>query len=318
MGLLSIFTSSKSFALPIIGSTLLNGLGLHVFRIRLANAFLALRRVQVGGLSRPIEYKTFKKDGVLVLENFLPEDQFKTLTAEIKQTMSAADQTTPIQNYGDLGFGQKHSFDWGFDRYDGDTLNRFYNIDSKQTSVQGFLDNPKLKQLTSLCAGTYHDKDKYFLYKLLHGEEAQNQDIQKAIHRDTFHSAIKLWYFIEDVTPEHGPFSYAKGSNHMDTRRLSWEKRKSIEASQANKGGAFRITPEELNQLNSGELSSFPVKANTLVLADIRGFHCRGQALANQQRLSIYANIRPAPFLPAFHTGKLKQLRSRITGFLTK
>lgn len=57
-----------------------------------------------------------------------------------------------------------------------------------------------------------------------------------------------------------------------------------------------------------GVMTSYPVKANTLVIADIRGFHCRGQALENQARISIYANIRPAPFLPAINIGFFKRL----------
>lgn len=313
MGLFSIFTSDKSFALPIIGSPTLNKLGLHVFRIRLANILLGLRRLQVAGWSRPPEYAQFKRDGILALENFLPESEFEDLVAEIKHTMQSADEQTPIQHYGEQGFGQKHAYAWGFDRYDGGTLNRFYAITDQQTQAQGFLNNQRLKGLTRWLAGTYHDQTKYYLYKLFHGQEEQNADSQKLIHRDTFHSAIKLWYFLEDVKPEHGPFHYAPGTHKMSKNRLAWEKARSIQASQENKGGAFRIGEDELQQLGDGELQSFPVKANTLVIADIRGFHCRGQALAHQTRLSIYANIRPAPYLPAFHASKLKRLFKRTS-----
>ena len=312
MGLLSVFTSKKSFALPIIGSPLLNKLGLHVFRIRLANLILSLRRFQVAGVLRPAEYKQFKQDGILALDNFLPPEDFESLVAEIKSTMNAADSNTPIQNYGEQGFGQKHTYDWGFDRYDGGTLNRFYEITADQPQTQAFLNNKRLKRITSLLAGTYHNPSKYFLYKLFHGKEEQNADIQKAIHRDTFHSAIKLWYFLEDVKPEHGPFHYAPGTHKMTRNRLAWEKKRSIRASHENRGGAFRIEEDELNNLGDGELQSYPVKANTLVIADIRGFHCRGQALENQERLSIYANIRPAPYLFAFNASKLKKIFSRF------
>ena len=305
-GLLKVFTSNKSFALPIIGSPILNTLGLHTFRMRLANGFLALRRFQVAGLMRPIESQQFKRDGIVVLEDFLSESEFSNLVSEVKNTMTAIDTRSPIQNYGDQGFGQKHTFDWGFDRYDGDTLNRFYAIKAEHNATHSFINNKRLKRLTSLFAGTYHDPSKYYLYKLFHGTEDTNADSQKAIHRDTFHSAIKLWYFLEDVKPEHGPFHYAPGTHRLTNRRLKWEKKRSIQASKENKGGAFRISNEELNTLGDGQLTSFPVKANTLVIADIRGFHCRGAALEHQSRLSIYANIRPAPFLPAFHAGKLR------------
>ncbi len=302
MSLLSVFSSKKSFALPVLGSVRLNRLGLHVLRMKMANWMLSARRVQVCGFARPSEYAAFKRDGIVVLENFLPAEQFDKLTAEIQHTMQAADAHTPIQNYGEQGFGEKHNYPWGFDRYDGGTLNRFYAIAKNQPEAMAFINHPRLKKLTSLLAGAYHNPNKYFLYKLFHGKEDQNADIQKAIHRDTFHSAIKLWYFLEDVKPEHGPFHYAAGTHKLSRNRLTWEKQRSIKASQENKGGAFRISEQELEALGDGHLQSYPVKANTLVIADIRGFHCRGQALENQERLSIYANIRPAPFLPALPT----------------
>ena len=312
MKLISLFSKDKSFALPIIGNPFLNRIGLHVLRIHLADFVLALRRLQVAGFSRPKEFSQFKKDGILVLENFLPDDEFINLVNEIKTSMSAADNNTPIQNYGDEGFGGKHNFEWGFDRYDGDTLNRFYDIQSHHLHTQDFLNNKRLKKITSLLSGTYHDHKKYFLYKLFHGAEDKNADSQKSIHRDTFHSAIKLWYFLEDVTDDHGPFHYAPGTHKMNKTRLAWEKKRSIQASKDNKGGAFRISPEELSKQDGAELKSYPVKANTLVIADIRGFHCRGFAKENQERLSIYANIRPSPYLFAFHAGKLRALSKHL------
>ena len=308
VGLLSLLSKDKSFALPIIGNPTLNRLGLHTFRIRLADLALSIRRFQVAGLNRPAEYAEFKKNGVLALDNFLPEDEFQQLLAEIKSTMNCVDQINPIQNYGDQGFGQKHSFEWGFDRFDGDTLNRFYSINDQQPKTQAFVNNKRLKSITRYLAGTYHDENKYDLYKLHHGKEDSNADSQKLIHRDTFHSAIKLWFFLEDVKPEHGPFHYAPGTNRMTHKRLAWEKQLSIKASLENKGGAFRISESELNELKDGQLKSFPVKANTLVIADIRGFHCRGAALENQDRISIYANIRPSPYLFAFNAGKFKKI----------
>ena len=38
--------------------------------------------------------------------------------------------------------------------------------------------------------------------------------------------------------------------------------------------------------------------ANTLVLADVFGFHRRGRALQGRERLALYGWNRPYPFLP--------------------
>jgi len=162
LSLLNVFTSKKSFALPVIGNPFFNTLGLHTFRMRLANGFLALRRFQVAGLLRTTEFQQFKRDGIVVLKDFLPDHEFSDLVSEIKNTMEKIDGHAPIQNYGDVGFGQKHTFDWGFDRYDGDTLNRFYAIKPEYKATHAFINNKRLKRLTTLFAGTYHDNSILF------------------------------------------------------------------------------------------------------------------------------------------------------------
>ena len=43
---------------------------------------------------------------------------------------------------------------------------------------------------------------------------------------------------------------------------------------------------------------SLSCPANTLVLADVFGFHRRGAALPGRQRLALYGWNRPYPFLP--------------------
>jgi len=311
----SVFSKDKSFSLPVIGNVTLNKLGLHTLRIYLSDLFLAFRRLQTSGLSRSAEYEKFKQDGVLVLENFLPDDEFSTLLEEVKAQINTMNTTNPIRNYGEEGFGSKHYFknaDDGFDRYDGDTLNRFYTISSQLPASLAFINHPRLKALTSLLAGAYHDGSKYLIYLLNHGKNTTNTDSQKNIHRDTFHSAIKLWYFLEDVEDHQGPFHYAPGTNIMTPQRLQWEKERSIQASKDNAGGAFRISTDDLNSVSKSGIKSYPVKKNTLVIADIRGFHSRGMALEGSTRLSIYANMRPSPFLPALPTAMLKKLKQKL------
>ena len=85
----------------------------------------------------------------------------------------------------------------------------------------------------------------------------------------------------------------------MTKKRLQWERDFSIQAARTNAGGSFRISEDELHQIGCAPVKTYTVKANTLVMADVRGFHARGPALrAGAQRLSIYGNIRPWPFAP--------------------
>ena len=43
---------------------------------------------------------------------------------------------------------------------------------------------------------------------------------------------------------------------------------------------------------------AMPVPPNTLVLANVRGFHCRGDALEPGTRLTIWMQARDNPFNP--------------------
>ena len=43
---------------------------------------------------------------------------------------------------------------------------------------------------------------------------------------------------------------------------------------------------------------SCPVPGNTLVVANVFGFHRRGDAVPGTRRLCLYGNHRPQPFIP--------------------
>ena len=63
------------------------------------------------------------------------------------------------------------------------------------------------------------------------------------------------------------------------------------------KQGAFRVNKADQRYLGLAKPESFPVKANTLVLADVRGFHRIGLASQSKSRFGIYASIRLHPFM---------------------
>ena len=304
-GCVSVFellSKKKSFALPWIGNPFLNRLGLHKARIRLSGAILKLRRLQ--NFSRPKHYEQFLRDGVVAIPDYLPKSVFESLKPEALQCFKAAEAETPLLTHMvSRGFGEKQALSSGFDRFDGGTLNRFLEISAERTpNCADFAKQLDLSQLYGKAAGSLAHPEKFWLYQTLHGDDQENPDDQKLTHRDTFHSAIKLWYFLEDVELEHGPLEYSVGSHRMTPERMQWEYDGSICASTIGigrrRGGAFRASDADMAQMGFAPPIPLPVKANTLVLADIRGFHRRGHAKPGSQRHAIYANIRPHPFNP--------------------
>ena len=299
---LALLGPEKSFAHPWIGHPRLNRMGLHLARIKLADAAASARRLQVGGLWPPDAVRTLRRDGVVVLPDWLAHDQFDSLRAEVRARVAASEAQAPIGPGTDRGFGPRRPFPSGFDRWDGGTLNRFLPIDpAGAPRAAAFARDPRLARICAVAAGARHHAEKISIYLTVQGPGAANPDPQKELHRDTFHAAIKLWYFLEDVGEEHGPFAYVPGSHRITRPRLRWEHARAVRAcapDHARKGGAFRLGEDELAALGLPAPRSYPVRANTLVVADVRGFHRRGDARPGARRLALYASFRPSPFVP--------------------
>ena len=136
----------------------------------------------------------------------------------------------------------------------------------------------------------------------MHGEETRTPDLQKVLHRDTFFRALKFWFFLRPVQRQDGPFEYVPGSHRLGSSRLRWEQTTATAAAQQrrqpNVSGSFRIREESLAELGLPRPVALTCPANTLVLADVFGFHRRGAAAHGQQRLALYGWNRPYPFLP--------------------
>ncbi|WP_304542977.1 hypothetical protein [Sulfurimonas microaerophilic] len=299
---LKIFTAYKGFDAYWIGHPLLNKIGLHIFRIKLADLFYTTRKMFFFNFKNKHQLKTLFKDGVLTVPNFISNETFSLISKEVQNRIKELEQQQPIQ-LGDIpGFQQPTPFKGGFDRYDGGTLNRFIDINKIDTPhlYDYIYNNPELKNICQKSSSYYYKPHKFKIYQMVHGDSETIHDLQKEIHKDTFHSTIKLWIILEDVKDEEG-LKYSIGSHKINLKRLKWEYAKSITISQPNhsiKGGAFRLSKEELLDMGFSDTTSFAPKANTLVIADTRGFHCRGEAKTGAQRIAIYASLRPAPFSP--------------------
>ena len=243
------------------------------------------------------------RDGFLVLPEVLPEPTFTALRDEVEAHLAAANAQHPIPVNQRTGFQPKQPFPGGFDRYDGGTLNRFLHIDPELLPRAAALSrDPRLSRWSRQVIGLPMDPRKLDVYLTVHGEDSRVPDLQKDLHRDTFFRAIKFWLFLRPVRSEDGPFEYVPGSHQLTPARLAWEQDKANRAiatgRQPDCSGSFRIREQDLKDLNLPEPMSFECDANTLVLADVFGFHRRGSALPGRQRLSIYGWNRPYPFMP--------------------
>ncbi len=295
----SILTSQKYFGDRWVGHAGLNRLGLHRARVKTAMALGTFRRWQRPGTLTRAECE-LRDNGVAIVSDFLPEQDFQSLYKEVSEAAAIAHDATPYPEPTERGFGKERRHDWGFDRFDGSTLNRF--IDPGPLARQ-FARHPALRGLTRVATGRSFDPRRGSIYESVSHEDRGNPDIQRDFHRDTFFNAVKFWYFLEPVRDEDGPFVYVPTSHKLTSARLAWEDARAAAAVEAScagdtggMGGAFRISRSEIAQLGLPDPLTYAVPANTLVIANVFGFHRRGDGEPGTKRLALYGNHRPYPF----------------------
>ena len=303
--MLSLLSRTKSFRDPWVGHPVLNQRWhLHRRRLLLADRFCDWRRRLRPGVDWADGALTrLRRDGFVVINNVLPQLEFLRLRQEAETAVAAATSQYPLPRNQREGFMPKQPFRGGFDRFDGGTLNRFLTLDPTVfPEAARFCHDQRLSSCSREVIGLPMNPRKLELYLTVHGEETQTPDLQKELHRDTFFRAIKFWLFLRPVALEDGPFEYVPGSHRLTAKRLEWEQAKANAAIASRRppdsSGSFRIQDHDLPALDLPPPVSVACEANTLVLADVFGFHRRGAALPGRERLAIYGWNRPYPFLP--------------------
>ncbi|MEM6482391.1 MAG: phytanoyl-CoA dioxygenase family protein, partial [Pseudomonadota bacterium] len=268
----AVATGAKSFKdNPVLGSPYLNQMGLHVRRVRLAERMADARRRRLERLASKDLRDAFAEQGYVKIENAIPNEVFSGLLEEIKTTKFPARELKQ-----------------------GNAVTRFITL-----SPEVLRSVPNLKK--AVRSDEFQGPMRYVasfdadplvsLHTVLTNPDHGHPDPQTTFHSDTFHATSKGWLFLRDVEQEDGPFSYVPGSHRMTAERLEWEYEQSLSAHDHrdifHSLGSFRATTDDLSVMGYGQAISFPVKANTLVVADTHGFHARSRSLRKSTRLAI-------------------------------
>jgi hypothetical protein len=298
-----VFTNEKNFAHGVIGSRRLNRMGLHLVRIVLSDTLYLLRTLPFAWL-HPVLWFRFVRDGFVVIEDFLAPGDADAVRREYDAASRSYWAANPLERRGERGFGPKHMRRGGFDRYDGDSANRFIDIAPQGVIRRRFCSSWRMTSLCLALFGTLNRFRKHSMYELVHGDEALNPDVQRELHKDTFHHTFKTWYYLDDVAAAHGPTQVVRGSHRTSLRRLRWEYARSLAAvddAGHGSGGSFRIDDGELPALGLSPPHQVLCRSNSLVVVNTKAFHRRGNAPRDTVRRSLYANFRPWAFAPIIH-----------------
>ena len=91
---------------------------------------------------------------------------------------------------------------------------------------------------------------------------------------------------------------YVKGSHVFDEAKQTFMRdryRMFLDGEDMDKDsleGSFRITEEEISEFYPDGRCEVVVPGNTLVIANVFGFHCRGNTAVETERLAIHGSIR--------------------------
>lgn len=280
---IQLATGAKSFVdNPLIGSPFLNRWGLHLARVRLAQAMTAWRRARLASTVGTIDRAQFDRDGFVEIRDFLPPAQFVALQKQISDFRAEPREMAQ-----------------------GHTITRRFAVDGNARkaipALDIFLRNPRWRGLARYIA-SFNVEPLLYIQSILTHRLDGPPDPQIRLHADTFYPAMKAWLFLEDVPEDGGPFTYVPGSHRLTPERAAWEKRRSLTVRDENcrlsARGSLRIEADELAALGLPQPRSFAVPANTLIVADTFGFHARGEASARSTRVELWAYGRRNPFRP--------------------
>ena len=285
--LVSVFSASKSYRdNPILGSLLLNRLGLHVFRVVLSHGLYRLRLLLLSPLAAAEDRRQFLRHGYVVKRNFLPPEQFAALRAEVEHYRG------PIREVVEG---------------DTETQRLFLTAQTRRglPQCERLVRYPPLDRLLRYAGSKNRPPFFYVENTQQHARASDQPDPQKDCHMDTFHPCVKAWLYLDEVSERNGPYVYVPGSHRLSWKRLQWEYRESLAASTDKRhggprywDGSCRVTDRDLAGMGYPQAVRMQVPPNTLVLANVRGFHCRVNAREPSTRLTIWMQARDNPFNP--------------------
>lgn len=285
-----IFTWDKSFKKnPIIGSPLLNRLGLHVVRVVVAHLLFSFRLSLLSPFVSAEQRRFFRKHGYLKIENFLPAQRFEQLAEEIREYD------------GEIR-----------EEIEGSTITQRLYLTKETLSIlpecTAFTKEKPLLRLLRYASSKNRIPFFHLENIVHHASPSKRHDPQKDFHTDTFHPCIKAWLYIDDVSENNGPFHLVPGSHRLTKNRLRWEYQQSLiasrKASEKPKGhywdGSFRVSDADIEALGYGKPVAMTVPANTLLIANVHAIHRRGDAKAGASRMTVWMQARDNPFNPLF------------------
>jgi len=272
----------------ILPSPLANKIGIPVLRTLLADILIKLRRLKNCRPKDDYEKKLIE-DGIVVIPNFLPDEDFKELKSEFDSNISISE---------DVKIVKKGSMQVNIRKVEKNEYEKF-------PAMKKFARNKQLIRLISVGEGikVVDELKKFDLEKTIFGDPDKDTDGNVPFHADIHFHSHKVLYYMSDVTEEGGPFIYCKNSHLNNLDRLWFEFKRGqlkdahIEGWRIQQHLDKKFFNNYFSKLKNQEYK-VACPANTLVIANVHGFHKRGESISGVERSLIRIPHRYNPLGP--------------------
>lgn len=261
----------------VVDSKLLNLLGVQVQRTLAARLIYNLRRVSV---DKAIKDKVdeLRNEGIVLLPDFLPPDHFEGIQREYLPLLEENADKLTVYRHGPNTYelADIRNFDRGVLPYTYKFL--------AEPRLQAILEAAERRPLGYL--GGHRA-----LERLIQGPVGEQEDPETELHNDTYFTNHKAWLYLSDVEMENGPFVYVKRSHRLSLTHLYYIYKESCTRNK----GARRIARDELERRGLRE-AIVTCPKNTLVIANVFGFHRRVRGRPGCRRYAVHVSHRVNPF----------------------
>jgi Phytanoyl-CoA dioxygenase (PhyH) len=281
--LLQLATGAKSFLdNPFIGSNRLNRCGLHVARVKIADAMCRWRRSRLAKKVPSDWRESFDRDGYVAIPNIVPAEEFARLREALLNYRGTAREMLQ-----------------------GDAITRRMAVDPQMLrtvpELRSLLERKDILALFHYVM-SYSITPLHYIQTIVSKAGGKEPDPQETLHADSFHASLKAWLFLRPVGIEDGPFTYVPGSHLFTRERIEWERTRSLanprEIDRLSARGSPRVCGQDLDEMELPPPHPIAVDANTLVVADTVGFHARSPSVRSGERVELWSYGRRNPFLP--------------------
>jgi hypothetical protein len=273
------------------GTVLANRLGFQIARTLVMNARIR-RAAEARGLRPNPIREALRRDGAVLIPDFLPEESFQAVRTEFDAARAAGlflpqpcvEDNDTIEESAGLGKNKK----------------------AFPVTRRIFKEHRELLDLVGDVIGRTPE-DVSLLIQVMRKSPVHVDPVRLIgthyIHADVHFPTIKAWLYLSDVDDTNGATMYAPGSHRLTLARLAYEYDASVRVARARERGTIHSeTPYGLVRMPTSEqldrmgVRAVPMtgKANTLFIANTQGFHRRGEFQLGKTRdlLAIRFNDR--------------------------